>query len=62
MVELDQRKVEEPRSADLPDLQAMRDRILSDLKLGKLAPGYKAAVKALDRLIVELLERGVKLQ
>lgn len=46
--------MEEPRTADLPDLEAMRDRILSDLKLGKQAPGYKAAAKALDRFITEL--------
>jgi len=32
----------------------MRDLILADLKLGKQAPGYKAATKALDRLIAEL--------
>jgi hypothetical protein len=31
-----------------------RSRILSDLKLGKQAPGYKAATKALDRLIALL--------
>ena len=51
MVELDQRKAEEQRSADLPDLEAIRDRVLADLKLGKQAPGYKAVAKALDRLI-----------
>ncbi len=54
MVELDQRKVEEPTGTDLPNLEAMRDRILSGLKLGKQAPGYKAATKALDRLIAQL--------
>jgi hypothetical protein len=31
----------------------MRWSVLSDLKLGKQAPSYKAAAKALDRLIVE---------
>jgi hypothetical protein len=30
------------------DLEALRDRILFDLKLGKQAPGYKAAQKALN--------------
>ena len=51
MDELDQSKANEPAGTDPPDLQAMRDRVLSDLKLGKQAPGYKAATKALDRLI-----------
>lgn len=36
------------------DLEALRDRILFDLKLGKQAPGYKAAQKALNRFIAEL--------
>lgn len=44
-------------SQQLPDLEAMRDRILKDLKLGRQAPGYKAAVKALDRFIDELRSR-----
>jgi hypothetical protein len=35
-------------------LEALRDRILFDLKLGKQAPGYKAAQKALNRFIAEL--------
>lgn len=30
----------------VPSLEALRDRILSNLKLGKQAPGYKAAQKA----------------
>jgi hypothetical protein len=33
------------------DLEAIRDRVLAELKLGKQAPGYKGAVKALNRLI-----------
>jgi len=36
------------------DLEALRDRVLFDLKLGKQAPGYKAAQKALNRFIAEL--------
>jgi len=36
------------------DLESLRDRILFDLKLGKQAPGYKAAQKALNRFIAEL--------
>jgi len=35
-------------------LEKTRDRVLSKLKLGKQAPGYKAAVKALNMLIDEL--------
>ncbi|MFN6570781.1 hypothetical protein [Dendronalium sp. ChiSLP03b] len=31
-----------------------RDRVLSELKLGKQAPGYKNAQKALNRFITEL--------
>jgi hypothetical protein len=34
--------------------RATRERILSGLKLGKQAPGYEAAFKALDRFIDEL--------
>ncbi len=36
------------------DLEALRDRILANLKLGKQAPGYKASYKALDLFIAEL--------
>lgn len=36
------------------DYQAIRDQVLTSLKLGKQAPGYKSAVKALDRFIAEL--------
>jgi hypothetical protein len=38
----------------MADLEALRDRILLDLKLGKQAAGYKAAQKALNRFIAEL--------
>lgn len=37
-----------------PPLQEIRDLVLRDLKLGKQAPGYKAAVKALDRFVDQL--------
>jgi regulator of replication initiation timing len=33
-------------SAPPPDLEALQRRVLSGLKLGKQAPGYKAAAKA----------------
>ncbi|MBE9054220.1 hypothetical protein IQ243_28275 [Nostocales cyanobacterium LEGE 11386] len=38
----------------LEALEALRDRILLELKLGKQATGYKAALKALNRFITEL--------
>src|SRR3569832_219546 len=38
----------------MADLEALRDRILLDLKLGKQAPGYKAVQKSLNRFIAEL--------
>ncbi len=36
------------------ELELLRDHILSELKLGKQAPGYKAIQKALNRFIAEL--------
>ncbi|MDZ8262631.1 hypothetical protein [Nostoc sp. ChiQUE01b] len=39
----------------LDALEAKRDRILFELKLGKQATGYKAVQKALNRLIAELI-------
>lgn len=36
------------------DYQAIRDKVLSSLKLGKQAPGYKGASKALERFIAEI--------
>ena len=38
----------------MADLEALRERILLDLKLGKQASGYKAAQKSLNRFIAEL--------
>jgi hypothetical protein len=38
----------------LEALEALRDRILFELKLGKQAPGYKVTLKALNRFIREL--------
>jgi hypothetical protein len=37
-------------------LQDLKDSTLFRLKLGTQAPGYKAAVKALDRFISDLLK------
>jgi hypothetical protein len=41
-------------SAPPPDLPAIRSRVLAGLKLGKQAPGYKAAAKALSEFLREL--------
>ncbi len=40
--------------SQLEALEALRDHILLELKLGKQATGYKAALKALNRFIAEL--------
>lgn len=39
---------------DIVDFDAIRNRILFDLKLGQQASGYKTAQKALNRMIAEL--------
>ena len=41
-------------SEERQDYQLIRDNVLAGLKLGKQAPGYKSAVKALDRFIAEI--------
>lgn len=38
------------------DLEALRHQVLKELKLGKQAPGYKTAQKALEHFIVELIK------
>jgi hypothetical protein len=38
----------------LSELEILRDRVLSELKLGKQASGYKTDQKALNRFIAEL--------
>lgn len=40
--------------SQVANLETLRARVLKDLKLGKQAPGYKAAQKALERFIAEL--------
>ncbi|WP_281357398.1 hypothetical protein [Brasilonema bromeliae] len=35
-------------------LETLRNQVLFELKLGKQAPGYKAAQKALNHFIVKL--------
>ncbi|MBD2341629.1 hypothetical protein H6G64_32325 [Calothrix sp. FACHB-156] len=39
---------------DIVDFDAIRDRILFELKLWRQASGYKTAQKALDKMIAEL--------
>ncbi|MCW5318614.1 hypothetical protein GTQ43_34470 [Nostoc sp. KVJ3] len=39
---------------DVVDFEAIRDRILFELKLGRQASGYKTAQKALNQFIAEL--------
>jgi hypothetical protein len=48
----------ERQSVALPmtsELEILRDRVLSQLKLGKQATGYKTAQKVLNRFIAELI-------
>ncbi len=44
----------EQKSSERRDYQVIRDRVLTGLKLGRQAPGYKSALKALDRFIAEI--------
>lgn len=41
----------------LPDLEAMRDRYLSKLHVGKQAPEYKRKKVTIDQFIKEVLEQ-----
>lgn len=41
-------------SQQLPDLQSVRDRYLSKLKVGKQAPEYKRTKAVIDRFIGEV--------
>lgn len=43
-----------PKVHNAVDYEAIRDGILSELKLGRQAHGYKTAQKALNRMIAEL--------
>ena len=38
------------------NLEALRRQVLQELRLGKQAPGYKTALKALEHFIVELIK------
>ncbi len=39
------------------DYEAVRDRVLANLKLGKQAPQYKAVARAIDEFIKEISGR-----
>jgi molybdenum-dependent DNA-binding transcriptional regulator ModE len=47
----------EERSHESINHEAVRDRILASLKLGKQAPQYKAAARAIDEFIKEISGR-----
>lgn len=38
----------------LPDLEAVRDRLLAGLRVGKQSPEYKRTKTAIDRFIAEV--------
>lgn len=51
--EVRSQKTDAPTS-QFPNFPKLRDRVLAELKLGRQAPGYKAASKALDSFIKQL--------
>lgn len=53
VVELDKFKTKN-EVEQLPDLEAIRDRVLSSLRVGKQSPEYKRTKTAIDRFINEL--------
>lgn len=46
-----------PTSPSMTELEALRDQVLQELKLGKQAPGYKTTQKALNQFITLLSKR-----
>ncbi|MBD2677386.1 hypothetical protein H6H03_09890 [Nostoc paludosum FACHB-159] len=46
-----------PTSPSITELEALRDQVLQELKLGKKAPGYKTTQKALNQFITLLSKR-----
>ncbi|MEM6401187.1 MAG: hypothetical protein AAF757_13285 [Cyanobacteria bacterium P01_D01_bin.116] len=46
--------LEQQKKVPTPDLQVLSERVLAQLHLGKQAPGYKSAKKALSNFITEL--------
>jgi hypothetical protein len=49
--------LEQQQEVPTPDLKALSERVLAQLHLGKQAPGYKAAKKALLNFITEWKKR-----
>lgn len=50
----DEAKSLRQQEKQLPDLEAVRDRILSELRVGKQAPEYKRTKAAIDKFIVQM--------
>jgi hypothetical protein len=46
-----------PTPPNMTELEALRDQVLQELKLGKQAPGYKTIQKALNQYITLLSKR-----
>ena len=46
------------QSMQLPELETVRDRILSNLKVGKQSPEYKRTKSLIERFIAQALERS----
>lgn len=46
-----------PTLLNMVELEALRDQVLQELKLGKQAPGYKTTQKALNQFITLLSKR-----
>ncbi|MBD2694146.1 hypothetical protein [Anabaena catenula] len=46
-----------PTPPNMTELEALRDQVLQELKLGKQAPGYKTTQKALNQYITLLSKR-----
>lgn len=51
---LSQLQSQRQKESESLDYQVIRNKVLNSLKLGKQAPGYKSAVKALDGFIEEI--------
>ncbi|WP_035140622.1 hypothetical protein [Fischerella sp. PCC 9605] len=49
--------LEQQPNTSPPNLEALSERVLAQLHLGKQAPGYKAAKKALSNFIAQLSQK-----
>ncbi|MCL1475697.1 hypothetical protein [Argonema antarcticum] len=54
LAKIAQMQAEQADAVKQGELEEIRDRTLASLRLGKQAPGYKAAKLALDKFIEEL--------